>query len=86
MEEIRDIVGETVSDKRMAETIMDNDYDLQKSLDILLNEPAPTSRSRPIKMQVDPIEKGNEQKNLPTKFQFQLTFAFLFYFFSFHIS
>lgn len=77
MEGIRDIVGETVSDKRMAETIMDNNYDLQKSLDILLNEPAPTSRSRPVKMQVDPIEKGNEEK-FTIKIPISTNFCFSF--------
>jgi hypothetical protein len=67
MEEIRDIIGDTVSDKRMADTIMDNHYDLQKSLDILLNEPAPKSKPK----QLDHSEKGNYPvESIKTNFRY----------------
>jgi elongation factor 1 alpha-like protein len=58
MEEIRNIIGDTVSDKRMVDTIMDNNYDLQKSLDYLLNEPAKPKPVEKHKLPGETLEKG----------------------------
>lgn len=57
MEEIRNISGDSFSDKRLVEAIMLNDYDFTKALDMLLTtDPTATSQSK--KPKVIGIEKG----------------------------
>lgn len=59
MEEIRNIVGESISDKRITEAIMAQDYDFTKALDMLLTT---TTTSQPSKKpRVTEVEKGNEK-------------------------
>lgn len=60
MEYIRSIVGESLSDRRITEAIMTNDYDNTKALDMLLtnNDPATAHPSK--KPKVTEVEKGNE--------------------------
>lgn len=57
MDELRNIVGETYSDKRLVEVIMAHDFDVNKALDMLLNgekqeKPLPRPKIS------DAIEKG----------------------------
>lgn len=55
MDEIRSVSGESYSDKRLVEVIIDNDYDFTKSLDMLLNSPTSIPAKRP---KVTEVEKG----------------------------
>ena len=64
MEEIRNIIGESVSDGRIVEAIMNNNYDYTKALDMILttensniSQPKLVKNSRDIKSQTV-IEKG----------------------------
>jgi hypothetical protein len=61
MEEIRNIIGETYSDKRLVEAIMSNHFDFNKALDCLLNGDKNTKQhqtpQRP--KTTDSVEKGN---------------------------
>ena len=64
MEEIRNIIGESVSDRRIVEAIMNNNYDYSKALDMILttenstiSEPKFVKNSRDNRSQVV-IEKG----------------------------
>ncbi|XP_053657789.1 protein HBS1 [Anopheles marshallii] len=61
MDEIRDIVGETCSDRQMVEAIMKHDYDCSKALDEILNSnktpPALVAKSGS-KLAADTMEKG----------------------------
>ena len=64
MEEIRNVVGESISERNIVETVLKNQYDCAKSLDELLNE---ASKPTPIipklmepqtKNSKDTVEKG----------------------------
>lgn len=59
MEEIRNVVGEAVSDKRMVKIVLKHEFDFAKSLDEILNTPetsaTPTNPS--VKAEID---KGKE--------------------------
>lgn len=59
MEEIRNVVGDTTSDRQIVETVMKYDYDVAKALDSILNAPSNSVREkrtpRPAK---DQLEKG----------------------------
>lgn len=57
MEEIRNIVGESISDKRITEAIMANDYDFTKALDMLLTVGSTQPSKKP---KITEVEKGNE--------------------------
>lgn len=64
MEEIRNIIGDSVSDRRIVEAIMNNNYDYTKALDMILtsenstiSEPKLVKSSREIRSQAV-IEKG----------------------------
>lgn len=64
MEEIRNIIGESVSDRRIVEAIMDNNYDYTKALNMILtrensniSEPKLVKNSRDFKSEAV-IEKG----------------------------
>lgn len=61
MEEIRNIIGDSVSDKKLVEAIMSFNYDYTKALDFILNEPAKTSSSsaRDVKLP-NTVEKGDK--------------------------
>lgn len=60
MEEIRNIIGDSSSDKRLVDAIMINNYDFSKALDMLLSTDshtsAPTQLSK--KPKVNEVEKG----------------------------
>uniref|UniRef100_A0A182W0W3 Tr-type G domain-containing protein n=1 Tax=Anopheles minimus TaxID=112268 RepID=A0A182W0W3_9DIPT len=62
MDEIRDIVGETYSDRQMVEAIMKHDYDCSKALDEILNSnktpPAIVAKSGS-KLTADTMEKAS---------------------------
>lgn len=61
MDEIRNIIGETYSDRRLVAAIMSNDYDFNKALDTLLNgetKPHPVHHHPRPKIP-DVVEKGN---------------------------
>lgn len=78
MEEIRNVVGESIPDRQLVETILKHEYDFAKSLDELLNEatkPAPQ-----IKLE---IEKGESSKNYKKKNLYMLTNVFFFFLFLF---
>jgi hypothetical protein len=58
MDEIRNIVGETYSDRRLTEVIIANDYDFNKALDTLLKG---DTAQKPTPLTVRPtetVEKG----------------------------
>lgn len=56
MEEVRNIIGDSYSDKRIIDAIMISDYDFSKALDMLLNDISRTQPSR--KPKVIEVEKG----------------------------
>lgn len=56
MEEIRNIIGDSCSDKRIVKVIMANDFDFTKSLDVILNEPEKKMPAKPKPTGL--IEKG----------------------------
>uniref|UniRef100_A0A2M4A8K3 Putative elongation factor 1 alpha n=1 Tax=Anopheles triannulatus TaxID=58253 RepID=A0A2M4A8K3_9DIPT len=60
MDEIRDIVGETVSDRQMVEAIMKHEYDCTKALDEILNsnKTPPSAVRSGSKLSNEPVEKG----------------------------
>ncbi|XP_055547828.1 protein HBS1 [Wyeomyia smithii] len=62
MEEIRNIVGETVTDRQIVEAVMKHNYDFNKALDDILNSsvtpPTLTPVTIVVKSDEDPIEKG----------------------------
>ncbi|KAL7035479.1 hypothetical protein ACKWTF_008399 [Chironomus riparius] len=58
MDEIRNIIGETYSDRRLVAAIMSNDYDFNKALDTLLNgESKPQVHHHPRAKIPDVVEK-----------------------------
>lgn len=59
MDEIRSIIGETYSDKRLVEAIMSNDFDFNKALDTLLNGETKPPKIVPKPKIADAVEKGN---------------------------
>lgn len=59
MDEIRSIIGETYSDKRLVEAIMSNNYDFNKALDTLLSGETKQESNRIPKPKItDAVEKG----------------------------
>ena len=57
MEEIRNIIGDSCSDKRLVETIIQNSFDFTKALDMILtNDSFATPQSK--KPKVTEVEKG----------------------------
>lgn len=60
MEEIRNIIGDSSSDKRLVDAIMINNYDFSKALDMLLNSEVNTSVPVQFskKPKVNEVEKG----------------------------
>lgn len=67
MEEIRNIVGDAPTEKYLVETIMKNNYDMGKSLDIILNSNSATNNEKEIKKN---IEKGEFSKILISNYTF----------------
>lgn len=72
MDEIRNVVGDSISERQLVETIMQHKFDCAKALDAILNstssEAASTSASSHI-----PMETGNHQTFSP----FPWTFIYL---------
>lgn len=62
MEEIRNIIGDSYSDKRIMEAIMINDFDFSKALDMVLNDNSSTSTQPSKKPKVIEVEKGMKTK------------------------
>lgn len=62
MEEIRNIIGDSYSDKRIMEAIMINDFDFSKALDMVLNDTYSTSTQPSKKPKVTEVEKGMTTK------------------------
>lgn len=63
VDEIRSVIGETISEKRIIETILKNNFDCTASLDEILNDTttaaASSSRIPSAGAQQPAIEKGN---------------------------
>lgn len=59
MEEIRNVVGEAVSDKYMVKIVLKHEFDLSKSLDEILNTPETSvaTMSSSLKTEIDKGEK-----------------------------
>lgn len=55
MEEIRNVTGDSFSDKRIVDVVMLNDFDFTKSLDMLLNSTTTQPAKKP---KVTEVEKG----------------------------
>lgn len=58
MEEIRNITGDTYSDKKLYDTIIANDFDIHKALDQILNDTNPTTQPTSKKPKVNEVQKG----------------------------
>lgn len=56
IDEIRNVVGESISEKQLVETILKNDFDVTKSLDDVLNA-TPTDKGKDVSSS-SAIEKG----------------------------
>lgn len=58
IDEIRNVVGESVSEKQLVETILKNDFDVTKSLDAVLNAtPTATDKEKDVSSS-SAVEKG----------------------------
>lgn len=58
MDEIRSVVGETVSEKHLVETIMKHKFDCSKALDEILNSTSTSAATGMEKRSNQPIETG----------------------------
>lgn len=59
MEEVRNIIGDSSSDKRIAEAILINEYDMTKALDTILNSDNSSKAAQTTKKpKVLEVEKG----------------------------
>lgn len=100
MDEIRDVVGESVSERQLVDTIMKFKFDCAKSLDAILNHPTtpPTAKASSTSVPKQPIETGDptfilnkllaqDQNNNNNKKHARspIFIFFSFFFFVFHI-
>lgn len=67
IEEIRSIVGDSISDRRITDAVMINNYDFAKALDMLLNSATAVQPSK--KMKVAEVEKGNTKTKISSLFK-----------------
>lgn len=58
IDEIRNVVGESVSEKQLVETIMKYDFDVTKSLDAVLNATSTTTDKEKDVSSSSTVEKG----------------------------
>ena len=58
MDEIRNVVGDTVSERQLVETIMNHKFDCAKALDAILNNTSPDAAITSTSTQ-PPMETGN---------------------------
>lgn len=58
MDEIRNVVGDSISERQLVETIMQNNFDCSKSLDTILNNTSSDTASTSASNQI-PMETGN---------------------------
>lgn len=76
MEEIRNIIGDSYSDKRIVDAIMINQYDFSKALDMLLSSESTSSSTNTTqpskKPKVTEVEKGM-MKNELREFHHKIT-------------
>lgn len=75
MDEIRNIIGETYSDRKLTEVIIANDYDFNKALDTLLKGDS-TKKTPQHSKTTDTVEKGKKVE-ISSSLQF-LTFSLNF--------
>lgn len=78
IDEIRNIIGETYSDRKLTEVIIANNYDFNKALDTLLK--GDSSREKPLPAQhskiTDTVEKGNTKIYFSSSSNFFLSLPF----------
>lgn len=80
MEEIRNVVGESVSERQLVETVLKHEYDFPKALDEILNDQASIQTKPTIE-----IEKGEGTfffVNFTKKLKANKCFFFSFFFIS----
>lgn len=63
IEEIRNIIGDSCSDKRIVDAVMVNDFDFTKALDMILSTDATTGIQLSKKPKVIEVEKGKRGFN-----------------------
>lgn len=73
MDEIRNVVGDTISEKHLVETIMKHKFDCTKALDVILNDSTEASTTAAVKsssaaaasitlpQSAQPMETGNHK-------------------------
>lgn len=66
MEEIRNIIGDSSSDKRLVEAIMQNDFDYTKALDMILTSDNTTTSQPTKKPKTSGVEKGMQSNSIFT--------------------
>lgn len=83
MDEIRNVVGENVSERQLVETIMKYNFDCAKSLDAILNNtttPPATRATKPIKNSQNPtgllLSAGHQTKDTMETGDDNLQFCF----------
>lgn len=62
MEEIRNIIGDSCSDKRIVDAVMANNFDFSKALDTILSNESTTTPQASKKPKVIEVEKGMRLK------------------------
>lgn len=90
MDEIRNVVGDTISEKHLVETIMKHKFDCAKALDVILNNTttaatsSSTTTTQPPPQSAVPMETGNHKiikQKIYTKIHVNCRFYYLFFFF-----
>lgn len=87
MDEIRNVVGESVSERQLVETIMKYKFDCAKALDAILNNtatPPPTKSTEAVKQTKDSMDTGDDNLQIFSAFiDFTCKCLFYLFFFSF---
>lgn len=93
MEEIRNVVGESVSENRLTQTVLEHDFDCAKALDAILNlavssaaypdpSPVPTTAAKPTPTKPE-TSKGEPKSGLEVDCHLANDLLFLFFIFHF---
>lgn len=61
MDEIRSVVGESISERQLVETIMKHKFDCAKALDAILNNTSETPTTSTAQSAAVPMETGNHR-------------------------
>lgn len=78
MDEIRNVVGDSISEKQLVETIMKHDFDCAKALDVILNNstepttivgPSATVSIATLPQSIIPMETGNHKSLATSRFR-----------------